>query len=284
VKFGVVLGQTHPSLWRDAARVADECGYESVWLSEHLVLPTEMAGQLVPGEEHPPIDPHTPVFDVAAYLGYLAGITEHTRLGSFVYLLAIRHPFVGARAFATLDVISDGRAELGVGAGWMTSEWRAAGLDPKGRGRRLDEAIHVTRRLWSERVVAHDGEFWAFPEVGFEPKPLQAGGVPIGIGGESPAALSRAARLGDWWLGMQHTPQSAAAAVAAIRATEAGQGRGGACQISVMGSVSGLADIEAYAAAGVDRLMVVPWTRVRETVAALRDFAATFIGRSRGEP
>ncbi len=279
MEFGVVLAQTNPRLWREAAVVADELGYESLWLSEHLVLPLEMRGQLVPGEEHPPISPQTPVFDVAAYLGYLAACTEQIRLGTFVYLLAIRHPFVGARAFATLDVLSAGRAELGVGVGWMTSEWEAAGLDPSTRGRRLDEAIAVTRRLWSEPEVSHAGEFWTFPAVGFEPKPVQSGGVPIGIGGESRAALRRAGRTGDWWLGMQHTPESARAAVAVIRAEEARHDRVGHCRTSVMGAVRSSADVAAYAAAGVDRLMVVPWSRAAETLPALRDFARSFLAR-----
>ena len=210
MRYGITFGQLNPAFWADAAHAADERGFESVWLPEHLVLPVAMAGQLVPGEEHPPIPPSTPVFDAPAWLSWLAATTTNVRLGTFVYLLAIRHPFVGARAFATLDVVSGGRAEVGVGAGWMTTEWDAVGLDPRTRGRRLDEAIDVVRRLWTEDVVEHHGELYDFGPVMFEPKPVQSPHPPIVIGGESERALRRAATRGDGWIGMFHTPASAA--------------------------------------------------------------------------
>ena len=152
MKYGITLGQLHPRLWAEAAVEADRLGFESLWLAEHLVFPIDMQGQLVPGEEHPPVPPSTPVYDAPAYLAWLAAQTQRIRLGTFVYLLAIRHPFTAARGFATLDVVSGGRAIVGVGAGWMTTEWAAAGLDPTTRGRRLDEAIAVL----SPAVVRRD--------------------------------------------------------------------------------------------------------------------------------
>src|SRR5207237_8461137 len=141
VKFAVTFGQLNPHFWLEAAVAADELGFDSIWLPEHLVFPVEMSGQLVPGEEHPPVPASTPVYDAAAYLSFIAAKTSRIRLGTFVYLLGIRHPFVGARAFATLDVVSGGRAEVGVGAGWLVNEWEAVGLDPRTRGRRFEEAM-----------------------------------------------------------------------------------------------------------------------------------------------
>lgn len=274
MRFGITFGQLNPRYWDDAARAADELGFESVWLPEHLVFPTEIRGQLVPGEEHPPVPPTTPVFDACAYLSYVAGRTERIRLGTFVYLLGIRHPFVSARSFATLDVVSGGRAEVGVGAGWLLTEWEAAGLDPSTRGRRLDEAIEVCSRLWTEQTVEHDGEFFSFPEVAFEPKPVQQPRPPVLVGGESPRALRRAAEVGDGWIGMFHTPESVAERTRELTRLrqEAGRERD-PFTVTCMGPCQTADDVAGWEAAGVDRLIVVPWERGREALDAMRGFA-----------
>lgn len=273
MKFGIPLSRVNPAHFDEVAVAADECGVESLWLAEHLVLPLRIEGQLVPGEEHPPLSPRLPVYDAPAYLAYLAARTRRIRLGTFVYLLGLRHPFVGARAFATLDRVSGGRALCGVGAGWLRTEWEAAGLDPRTRGRRLDETIAVCRRLWSEPVVEHHGELIDFEPVAFEPKPVQEP-LPVLVGGESDAALRRAARLGDGWLGMDHSAESAADRVGRLRrfATDAGRDPD-AVEVTVIGAVEGETDVERYAAAGVDRLIVVPWRRSREAVDGLVAFA-----------
>jgi probable F420-dependent oxidoreductase len=277
VQFGITFGQLNPAVFVDAAEAADELGFESVWLPEHLVFPVRVEGELVPGEEHPPVPPTIPIFDAAAYLSYLAARTTRVRLGTFVYLLGIRHPFVGARAFATLDVVSGGRAICGVGAGWLRTEWEAAGLDPRTRGARLDESIEVCRRLWTEEIVEHHGELVQFEPVAFEPKPVQQP-FPVHVGGESAAALRRTARLGDGWLGMEHTPGSAAAQVAALGVAAEAAGRDlEEIEVTVMGEVASAADVEAYAAAGVDRLIVTPWARSREAVGAMERCAAAFL-------
>ncbi|TML58480.1 MAG: LLM class flavin-dependent oxidoreductase, partial [Actinobacteria bacterium] len=149
MKFGIGLGRLNPAFFVDAVVEADRLGYESVWLPEHLVLPVEMTRSPFPGEEHPPVPPTTPVFDCFAYLSYLAGRTSTIRLATHVYNVGLRHPFVAARAVQTLDIVSGGRAEFGVGASWLESEWIAVGLDFASRGRRVDEAIEVCKRLWS---------------------------------------------------------------------------------------------------------------------------------------
>ncbi|CAN5156281.1 TIGR03619 family F420-dependent LLM class oxidoreductase [soil metagenome] len=273
--LGVTFGQLNPAYWEEVAVEADRLGFESVWLPEHLVFPLEIEGQLVPGEDHPPVPPTVPVHDVCAYLSYLAAKTTRVKLGTFVYLLGIRHPFVSARGFTTLDVVSGGRAICGVGAGWLTTEWRAAGLDPATRGARLDEAIEVVRRLWTEPEISHDGTHFPFEPVAFEPKPVQPGGPPILVGGESKRALRRAAKVGDGWLGMAHTPASAAERAADLRRLAAEADReSGAMSVTVMGEIEGVEEIGAWERAGVDRLIVTPWRRSREAVDGLRRVAA----------
>jgi probable F420-dependent oxidoreductase len=277
MRLAITLGQLNPALFEEATIVADELGYESVWLPEHLVFPKEIRGQLVPGEEHPPVPPTVPVFDAPAYLAYLAGKTAQIRLGTFVYLLGLRHPFIGARAFATLDVVSGGRALCGVGAGWLETEWEAVGLDPRTRGRRLDEAIAVCRRLWSEPEIAHRGELYEFDTVCFEPKPVQSP-FPVHVGGESRRALQRAATNGVGWIGMSHTPESAAARIATLRGMVEDAGRDpSAVEVTVMATSTERDAIAAYERAGVDRLIVVPWSRSREAVDGLRRFAAEWL-------
>ncbi len=276
--YGVALGAMHPGMFVQAAEAADVLGFESVWLPEHLVLPVDMSGSPFAGAEHPPVPPSTPVFDAFAYLSFLAARTDRVRLGTHVYNLALRPPFVAARSVQTLDVVSGGRVELGVGAGWLRGEWEAAGLDFASRGRRLDEALEVCCRLWSDDVVAHRGEFFEFDAVMFEPKPVQRPHPPILIGGESPAALRRAARH-DGWIGLDHTPESAAALVDSLAELRDAAGRSAAAFTHTLGArVENEFDVDRLAAAGVDRVIVAPWARTREVPEALERFARRFIG------
>jgi len=274
VKFGIALGALNSHFHVDATEEAERLGYESVWLPEHLVLPVRMTRSPHPGDEHPPVPPTTPVFDAFAYLGFLAGRTRHVRLGTHVYNLGLRHPFISARAVQTLDVLSGGRVEFGIGASWLEEEWRAIGLDFASRGRRVDETIEVCKRLWTESEVAHDGEFFRFDAVAFEPKPLQQPWPPILIGGESGAALRRAARTGDGWIGMGHTFESAAGQITRLRELRGEYGRDTASfQICLGGPVTGADEVGRWEELGVTRLVVSPWRRSPDAVDGMRRFA-----------
>ena len=276
MKFGILLRNLHPGAWGEVVSHADAVGFESVWIADHLVFPVEMTGQLIPGEEHPPVDAATPVYDVPAMLAYLAARTTNIRLGVYVYLLAMRHPFVTARSFATLDIVSNGRCELGVGAGWLINEWDAAGLDPRTRGARLDEAIQVVRRLWTEDVIEHHGTFYDFDPVRFEPKPVQKPYPPLCVGGESDRAMRRAVHA-DGWMALVHTPATAAPLVARYRALEAELRPGHRGMVTLCGACGSPAERDAWVRAGVDRLVVSPWARTRDARSSLDAFAATYL-------
>ena len=267
MKFGLSLGRVNPGLWPEVTVAADRAGFASAWLPEHLVLPAQMAGSPFAGEEHPPVPPSTPIYDPPGYLSVLAAQTSTIRLGTWVYLLNIRHPFTSARGFATLDIVSQGRADVGVGAGWLRSEWDAVGLDFTTRGRRLDEAIDVCRRLWTEEVIEHHGEFFDFDPVMFQPKPVQQP-PPILVGGESKPALRRAAERGDGWLGMLHTPESAEPIVKQLRAE-----RGDAFLITVGADVRSPDDVARFTDVGVDQLIVAPWARSSQALDGINRFA-----------
>ncbi|WP_433326568.1 TIGR03619 family F420-dependent LLM class oxidoreductase [Spirillospora sp. CA-294931] len=275
MRFGVPLGLVHPGVWRELAVEADRRGFESVWLPEHLVFATDLSTARYPGTDEPGIKPETPLFDAPAYLCALAAVTERVRLGTAVYLHGLRHPFVSARAFATLDQISGGRAIAGVGAGWYEGEWIAAGVDFATRGRRLDEAIQVSRRLWTERTVEHHGEFFDFPEVAFEPKPVQSP-LPVLAGGESRAALRRAAFRCDGWISMPQTLDGVRPKLRALRELRAEAGRlDEPFDITVHAyGLSGPDEVAEWERLGVDRLIVRPWRRTGEAVRCLGDFAA----------
>lgn len=278
MKFGVALSGCHPALHVDVAVAADQLGFESVWMAEHLVFPVDMSGSPHPGQDHPPVPPSTPVFDAFAWLAHIAAKTEQIRLGTNVYLLGLRHPFAAARAVQTLDWVSNGRTLLGVGAGWLRQEWTAAGLDPSTRGRRLDEALSVCRRLWTEDVVEHRGEFFDFGPVMFEPKTVQKPHPPVHVGGDSEAALRRAARH-DGWYGLSSTPEEVATAVGRLGELRREVGRDAEPFEVTVGAVPrDPDDLERWRDAGVDRLVVSPWARSREAVSSLQSFAERFLG------
>lgn len=274
MKFGIALGALNPHFFVRATLEAERLGFESVWLPEHLVFPKEMAGSPFPGADHPPVPPTTPVFDAFAYLSFLAGKTSTIRLGTNVYLLGLRHPFIAARAIQTLDTVSNGRAEVGIGAGWLREEWTATGLDPRTRGRRLDEALSVCRRLLTEEVISHEGEFYRFEPVMFEPKPVQRPHPPFHGGGESEPALRRAAKDCQGWLGLHHTLESAAPKIARLAELRREAGREAEpFEVIVGAQVESRDEIARWEDAGVTRIISSPWRRSREALDGLRAYA-----------
>jgi probable F420-dependent oxidoreductase len=284
VKIGISLGVVRPALWAELTREADRLGYESVWMPEHLVIPVGMTGSPHAGAEHPPIPPDVPVFDVFAYLSFLAGQTEQIHFGTQVYNIGLRHPFIVARAVATLDVVSNGRLEFGIGASWLEAEWEAVGLDFASRGRRVDESIEICRRLWSEDVVEHHGEFFDFGPVMFEPKPTHAPWPPLHIGGDGPAALRRAAQVGDGWIPMNHTLEEIPASATRIARLREEAGRQGDVEITLGGGGTELDELKRYADAGVGRVLVRPWQRGSEALDGIRRFADQVLPEIRDHP
>jgi probable F420-dependent oxidoreductase len=262
-------------VWTDVAIAADGLGYESVWMPEHLVFPANIASAPADGG-HAAIDPRTPAFDPFVMLASLGAVTSRVRLGTHVYNIGLRHPFVSARAVATLDVVSHGRVEFGIGASWMKEEWDSVGIDFATRGARVDEAIAVCRRLWTEPVVEHHGPCYAFDPVFFEPKPVQPH-IPIHVGGDSMRALRRVSELGNGWIGMIHDVASFSASVELLSQLCERIGRYPQ-DIQRTALVENPTDIEVdgWTRAKATRLIVAPWRRSSEAVEGLGRFAARF--------
>jgi len=201
MKFGVFMIGLSPRHYPDIALAAEENGFESIWMPEHLILPAEMPPTYPYSESgYAAIDGDTPMYDPWVVLGSVANATRTIRLATNIYVLTLRHPFVTARSVITLDRISGGRVTLGAGVGWLEEEFEAAGQDFADRGRRAEEIIGILRRLWTDEVIEHHGEFYDFGPVKFRPKPLQTPNIPIEIGGHGPPALRRAGRIGDGWV------------------------------------------------------------------------------------
>jgi probable F420-dependent oxidoreductase len=279
LKIGVMLAGVNTKFWTAAARAAEEAGFESVWLPEHLVFPVEMKGSPHAGDEHPPIPSNTPAFDALMSLAAIAAVTEKVRLGTNVYNIGLRHPFVTARAIATLDVISQGRVEFGIGASWLREEWEVTGLDWSTRGRRIDETIDICRRLWRDDVVEHHGEFFDFAPVMFNPKPVQQPQPSLLIGGDGAAAKRRAALVGDGWLPMNHSLEQLPGALAEINAKRADAGREGTTTLTVGGSISSVADVDKYRDANVHRVLVRPFTTSRDALDGIARFGDEIIAK-----
>ena len=179
------------------AREAEELGFDSIWTVEHVVIPKphmpypgSKDGQMPGGDEVPIPDPLIP-------LAYAAAITSKIKLATGIVILPQRHPLYLAKQLATIDLLSHGRMLLGIGSGWMKEEFEAVDVDFHARGARTDESIQALRALWTENPTTFHGKHFHFHDVKSLPKPAQAGGIPIHVGGHSPAAARRAGRFGD---------------------------------------------------------------------------------------
>ena len=179
------------------AQAAEAVGYESLWAVQHIVVPVEHESEYPYSESGTiPGGPFVPVPEPLVWLAYVAAVTTRIRLATGILILPEQHPLVVAKQVASLDRLSGGRVMLGVGAGWLREEFDAVGAVFDGRGPRLDEAIGVMRRAWSERVAVGEGPAYPHGPVAVEPKPVR-GAVPIVVGGHTPAAARRAGQLGD---------------------------------------------------------------------------------------
>ena len=178
-RFGVMAAKARSSTgWTETARMAEGLGYST------LVMPDHLGDQLSP----------TPALAAAA------AVTETLRVGTLVFANDFRHPAVLAKETATLDLLSDGRLEVGVGAGWMTEDYTWTGVTHDRAGVRIDrmiEAIQVLRGLWADESFSFDGAHYTITDLNGLPKPVQAGGPPIVVGGGAKRVLSTAARMAD---------------------------------------------------------------------------------------
>lgn len=175
-------------------------GFDYVAIPDHIVIPTSITTPYPYGTRKMGQAEYGNCFEPLATMAYLAGTTKSIRLLTSVMVLPHRPPVLAAKMLATIDVLSGGRVTVGCGAGWMAEEFAAIGAPPFAeRGKVTDEYLAIFKKLWTEDDPRHHGAYAQFADISFLPKPVQKPHPPLWIGGESPVALRRAARIGDGW-------------------------------------------------------------------------------------
>jgi probable F420-dependent oxidoreductase len=203
---------------RRVAALAEELDFDSVWVADRTIIPADLAARYPesfgPGRLNPAAQN---LLEALTVLTYLAGVTRRVRLGVGVLVLPFRNPVVTAKMITSLDVLSGGRVIFGAGAGWMAEEFEANQASLAERGPVTDEWLELFKALCTQEPASYAGRHYRVSDVVFFPKPTQQPHPPIWVGGNSPAALRRTARLGDSWHGIRLAPAEVAAGAAELR-------------------------------------------------------------------
>jgi probable F420-dependent oxidoreductase len=273
MKFGFHSVNLHSCSYPEAAgrfaRAAEAAGFESLWVADHVVLPD-------PPVSGRPMAPDMRLLDPVVALTFLAAHTSRIRLGTGVIILPQRQAAVLAKQLASLDVLSNGRLIFGLGVGWCEPEMRAVGVTFADRGRIADDYLAAMRALWTQPKPAHRGRHVSFDGIQAMPRPVQ-NPIPIVVGGRTPPAYRRAVAQGNGWYGFGMDVDTTRTCVNGLRDAAKKTTRPahlGTLEISVTPPSFDLPDkalIEAYAAAGVDRLILRP--RPEMDAATLERFA-----------
>jgi probable F420-dependent oxidoreductase len=290
VKLGLNLFRIRPDLMPGLAAQAEALGYESVFVPDHVVLPVHFSSTY-PGTEDGafPYPERTPLYDPFLVLANVAAATRTIRLGTAVYLLALRHPIATARNLVTLEHLAGGRVILGVGVGWLTEEFEALGIDPRSRFSRTEEAMVALRRLLTEEQPSFEGRHFSFRPVHLQPRPVSQPSPPLLYGGDSDAALRRALRFADGWMsgGVTGDVEQIAAAldrIAVLRATLADEDStldpARPFDLTVLFPSPTPTDLARLAELGATRVVVMPWERNKDAPGVIE----RFMDRARGIP
>lgn len=217
---------TTPELLAVVGAEAEERGVGTIWVGEHVVLFDEYASSYpYAADGRIPAPAGTGLLEPFTTLAFLAAHTTTVRLGTAMVLLPQRNPVYTAKEVSTLDWLSDGRVDLGVGVGWLEEEFNAVNVPWPHRGRRTDEYLQVLSTLWCDETSAFEGEFYSLNACSMFPKPVQQPHPPVHIGGESDAALARVARAGQGWHSFNRVPADLAGPLATLDRLLADGGR-----------------------------------------------------------
>jgi probable F420-dependent oxidoreductase len=231
----------------DLAVAADRAGVDRIVASEHVVFGEQLEAYADPslgGQRNgrQPTGPDGPWLDPLVTLTYVAALTVRVRLGTAILLAALRRPAVLAKTAATLDVLSGGRLDLGVGVGWQREEYEATGLDFAGRGRLLDHTLEVCQELWRNQSASYRSPELSFERIHQAPKPWQPDGVPIWVSGTVNArSMDRLARFGAGWIPWGDDALDIGAGIARMRQEVEARGRS-AADIQVMSRIATVVD------------------------------------------
>ena len=256
-------GNASAEILRTLGREAEERGFESIWVAEHVVLFDEYESQYPYSPDGRfPGGGDTGLLEPLTALTYLAAVTDRIRLGTGICLVPQRNPVYTAKQVVDLDNLSGGRVDFGIGVGWLQEEFEALNTPFERRGKRTDEYLQVMQSLWTEDVSSFSGELYDLPACRMYPKPVQSPHPPVHVGGESDAALRRAARFGQGWYTFNRSPGDLAEPLATLDGLLAAEGRSrgdGDFQLSVCpySQPVDASTLEAYRDAGVDRVVLL---------------------------
>ena len=240
---------------------AEERGFHSLWVAEHVVLFDDYASRYPYSDTGKiPVSAASGISDPFLALAFVAATTKRIRLGTGSCLVPQRNPVYTAKEVATLDYLSGGRVDFGVGIGWLEEEFRALGVPFERRAGRTRAYLEVMRRLWSDRVPEYEGEFYTLPPCRQDPKPVQKPHPPIHFGGESDAALKRVADVGQGWYGFNIGPEQTAERVKVLDRLLAARGRKRSDVLISIGPYMQQVDLDAlkrYRDAGVEQVIVM---------------------------
>ena len=260
MKLGVFASFATPQatpevIARTATRV-EEAGLDSLWMGEHVVLFDEMEfGYPGSRDGRLPIPEGAGMPDTVATFAFLAAATKTLRLGTGITLIPQRNPLYTAKEFATLDWLTGGRIDLGIGVGWCKEEVLGCGYDFADRGERCDEIVGLMKRLWTEERVTHDGKHFQLQSCRLDPKPVQTP-LPIIVGGHSRRAMRRTAETGDGWYGFALNPELTKDLLAILDEQLAAAKRSrDSCQVIVTPSRLDEDRVREFKDLGVDRLV-----------------------------
>jgi probable F420-dependent oxidoreductase len=196
--FGVGYLPTHDGLSPGAvARLVEERGHESLFLSDHTHIPADRTSPYPPGGDLPHAYSHT--YELFVALAMAAAATSRLRIGSGVCLIVERDPITTAKAVASIDHLSGGRFEFGVGSGWNMEEMANHGTDPHTRTRVMRERVEAIKMIWTQEDATYHGRFVNFDRIWSWPKPAQRPHPPVLVGGNGPTVLDRVLAFGDAW-------------------------------------------------------------------------------------
>jgi len=247
-----------PAMIKDFGRRAEDAGLDSIWMGEHVVLFDQMEFPY-PGSRDGriPVPAGGGLLDTVAAFGFLASATSTLRFGTGIALVPQRNPIYTAKEFATLDWLSDGRMDFGIGVGWCKEEVLACGYSWEDRGERCDAFLALLKMLWTEAVVTYQGKHVQVSGCRMDPKPVQKPHVPIIVGGHSKRAMRRAAEFGNGWYGFGLNPAQTARILADLDEALAAAGRSRqGFEVVVTPNEANADTVAEFAALGVQRLVL----------------------------
>ncbi len=288
MKFGIAFANTGPFADAKGAtafvQAAEAAGFESVWTVEHVIVPSGYQSAYpysptgkMPGPEDSPIP------DPLVWLSFVAAATERIRLATGILILPQRNPVVLAKELATLDAMSGGRLDLGIGVGWLEEEFDAIGVPFSERGARTDDHVAALRALWTQDKATHQSPFTNFADCILRPRPAQ-GSIPIHVGGHSVAAARRAGRLGDGFFPGRGDHDELRSLFDVVRASATDAGRDpDAIELTAAGRGAvgerALDEVAALADLGVDRVIVPAFLFWKDPAADLARYGEDVIAQ-----